>query len=472
MPLDRPRILLIEDALPLARLYQEYLRAESYDVVHVDCGEAALAEIRRRVPEAMILDLKLPDMSGIDILRYLHDNKIQSSVVMITAHGTVDSAVDAMRYGAFDFIMKPFRGDRLVITLRNALERQRLTRIVETYRNELDRHEYCGFIGASLAMQAIYRIIDSAAPSRATVFITGESGTGKEVCAEAIHQQSPRGDQPFIALNCAAIPSELIESEIFGHVKGAFTGAVATRDGAAQRAHGGTLFLDEICELPYDLQSKLLRFVQTGSFSKVGSSALEKVDVRIVCATNRDPLREVEEGRFREDLYYRLHVIPIRLPPLRDRQEDVVTLARHFLRLFASEEGKSFQDFAPDALGAIAAYEWPGNVRQLQNVIRNIVVLQAGETVTLDMLPDTMRDPLASGRPVVSLHGQEGARVNGAKTAAAPPTIRPMAVMERELIEEAMRVTNGNIPQAAALLEISPSTIYRKLSRWQPQASD
>ena len=472
MPGDRPRVLLIEDALPLARLYQEYLAGEPIDLVHVANGAVALDEIRVRAPDAMILDLRLPDMNGIDILRHIHAQHMPTAVVVITAHGTIDTAVDAMRYGAFDFIVKPFRADRLVITLRNALERQRLARIVDTYRNELDRHEYCGFIGGSLAMQAIYRIIESSAPSRATIFITGESGTGKEVCAEAIHQQSPRRQQPFIALNCAAIPSELLESEIFGHVKGAYTGAVATRDGAAARAAGGTLFLDEICELPYDLQSKLLRFVQTGSFSKVGSSTLEQVDVRFVCATNRNPLREVEEGRFREDLYYRLHVIPIHLPPLRDRQDDVQALARHFLQSFAAEEGKSFNDFAPNALSAIGAFDWPGNIRQLQNVIRNIVVLQTGNTVTWDMLPETVRQGHGNGSATESL---PATRLFAAVDRNAPVervNIRPMATMERELIEEALRVTEGNVPRAAALLEVSPSTIYRKLSRWQPVASD
>lgn len=402
----------------------------------------------------------------------MHARELQTAVIVITAHGTIDTAVDAMRYGAFDFIVKPFRADRLVITLRNALERQRLARIVDTYRNELDRHEYCGFIGGSLAMQAIYRIVESSAPSRATVFITGESGTGKEVCAEAIHQQSPRREQPFIALNCAAIPSELLESEIFGHVKGAYTGAVATRDGAAGRAAGGTLFLDEICELPYHLQSKLLRFVQTGGFSKVGSSTLEQVDARFVCATNRNPLREVEEGRFREDLYYRLHVIPIHLPPLRDRQDDILVLARHFLGAFAEEEGKSFADFEPGAACAIANFDWPGNIRQLQNVIRNIVVLGTGGMVTLEMLPETVRHAAGDGRGLARSPTNGLPPLVGHGAPAERATIRPMAVMEPELIEEALRITDGNVPRAAALLEVSPSTIYRKLLRWQPFASN
>src|SRR5690606_38452833 len=270
------------------------------------------------------------------------------------------------------------------------LERQRLSRIVETYRSEIDRRSYAGFVGSSLSMQAVYRTIDAAATSKATIFITGESGTGKEVCAEAIHQKSPRRDGPFVAINCAAIPKELMESEIFGHVKGAFTGAIGDREGAAARADGGTLFLDEVCEMPLDLQVKLLRFVQLGSFMKVGGTETRQVDVRFICATNRDPLQEVAAGNFREDLYYRLHVIPLHMPPLRERERDVLDLAHHFLASFAAEEHKAFRRFAPEAEALLLSYDWPGNVRQLQNVLRNIVVLNEGETVEKAMLRDTL----------------------------------------------------------------------------------
>jgi len=236
-------------------------------------------------------------------------------------------------------------------------------------------------------MQAVYRIIDSAATSNATIFVTGESGTGKEVCANAIHQRSPRKTKPFIALNCGAIPKDLMESEIFGHVKGAFTGAVTNRDGAATQANKGTLFLDEICEMDLDLQTKLLRFIQTGSFQTVGGSQLETVDVRFICATNRDPWQEVQEGRFREDLYYRLHVIPIHLPPLRDRETDVKLLIDRLLLEYSKEENKEFEKFSSSAIRIMMDYSWPGNVRELQNIIRNIVVLNTGSEVTPDMIP-------------------------------------------------------------------------------------
>jgi DNA-binding NtrC family response regulator len=313
-----------------------------------------------------------------------------------------------------------------------------------------------------MPMQAVYRIIESAAPSKATVFITGESGTGKEVCAEAIHQCSPRSEQPFIALNCAAIPHDLMESEIFGHVKGSFTGAQGDRKGAASLADGGTLFLDEICEMDLDLQSKLLRFIQTGTLQRVGSGKLETVDVRFVCATNRDPLVEVKAGRFREDLYYRLHVIPLSLPPLRERGEDILLLARNLLQNYAREENKRFKDFDAEAVRVLLDYPWPGNVRELQNVVRNIVVLNDRELVSPDILPPPLsgrRGMTAAMAPVSSASGSAEPLLN--------TPIRPLWLVEKETIEQAIASCDGNIPKAAALLEISPSTIYRKKQSWE-----
>jgi two-component system repressor protein LuxO len=298
----------------------------------------------------------------------------------------------------------------------------------------------------------VYRVIEAAAPSRATVFVTGESGTGKELAAHAVHRLSPRAAGPFVPINCAAIPRELIESEIFGHVRGAFTGAVADRQGAAQAADGGTLFLDEICEMDLALQGKLLRFVQTGQFQPVGSTRLVSVDVRFICATNRDPMAEVKAGRFREDLYYRLHVVPLRLPPLRERGEDVILLAEAFLARAAKEEGRRFVRLAPDAKAALLAHSWPGNVRELENAIRSAVVLADGEELTAEMLPAAVR---AGPRPARQVE-------------SAPPTepIRPLAEVEREAIERALRATGGNVPRAAAALGISPSTLYRKRASW------
>jgi two-component system repressor protein LuxO len=466
---ERQRLLLIEDTTSLARVYTEYLRKEPYDVTHVETGTDALAVLDRQLPDAVLLDLALPDMNGLEILKQIQSRQLPVSVVVITAHGSISNAVEAMRSGAYDFLVKPFNADRLLITLRNVLERQRLTRMVETLKDDFGRPAYLGFIGSSLSMQAVYRTIDSAAASKATIFITGESGTGKEVCAQAIHQRSPRRERPFVAINCAAIPRDLMESEIFGHVKGAFTGAIAEREGAAARADNGTLFLDEICEMDLDLQSKLLRFVQTGSFVKVGGGITQKVDVRFVCASNKDPLREVEAGRFREDLYYRLHVIPIHLPPLRERDDDMIAIARHFLGAFAREEGKHFQGFAPEVEAVLLAYAWPGNVRQLQNVLRNIVVLNDGETVTLDMLPPPLNqiEPAARGRDAAEA---PGGRATGTQAGAAGDgAIRPLWEIEKDAIEDAIRRCDGNIPKAATHLGISASTIYRKRMAWEAE---
>jgi two-component system, repressor protein LuxO len=457
----KPRVLIIEDSPALAEVYRSYLRGEPYEVKHVGDGSSGMAELERDPPEALLLDLKLPDMDGMDILKHIHDRQIPTSVVIITGHASVDVAIDAMRYGAFDFIEKPFSAKRVKVTLRNAVDRQNLNTLVERIRDDFQRDHYHGFIGSSLALQAVYRIIDSAAPSKATVFITGESGTGKEVCAEAVHRQSTRRDKPFIPLNCGAIPRDLMESEIFGHVRGAFTGATRDRVGAAELADGGTLFLDEIGEMDLDLQTKLLRFVQTGALQRVGATQLVKVDVRFVCATNRDPYKDVEQGRFREDLFYRLHVIPIHLPPLRERVDDILLLASHFLRKFAAEEQKAFRELSPEVEAVLLDYEWPGNIRQLQNVLRNVVVLYDAEQVTMQMLPPPL-NRLTKGRE---------APVPASKVARAIETpvqgIRPLHIVEKEAIERAIAFCEGNIPRAAALLEVSPSTIYRKRQAWQ-----
>jgi two-component system repressor protein LuxO len=457
------RVLIVEDSPALAEVYAGYLRDEPYLLTCVGDGAGAMAYLERRPPEAILLDLKLPDMDGMEILKHVHREKMPTSVVIVTGHGSVDAAVAAMRYGAFDFVEKPFDAKRLRVTLRNALDHQNLAALVDSIKEDFHRERFHGFIGGSLKMQTVYRIIDSAAPSKATVFITGESGTGKEVCAEAIHHQSPRRGGPFVALNCGAIPRDLMESEIFGHVKGAFTGAVKERVGAAGRADKGTLFLDEIGEMDLDLQTKLLRFVQTGTYQKVGGTRLENVDVRFICATNRDPLKEVAAGRFREDLYYRLHVIPIHMPALRERKEDVLLLARHFLSRFAEEEGKAFRGMAPAAEEIFLSYGWPGNVRELQNVIRNVVVLHNGEQITVETLPP----PLNAGVPVA----KAGPFVLGGGDAdVAPPrdaaSLKPLWLVEKEAIERAIDHCGGNIPRAAALLEVSPSTIYRKRQTW------
>ena len=451
----RLNVLLVEDTASLAALYQAYLQDEPLSLTVVNNGLAAIEHIRQHAPDILLLDLILPDMPGMDILQWLHREKLNITTIVITAHGSVDVAVDAMRLGAHDFINKPIEIERLKVTLHNTMKFRQLNQLLDSYRHDIEGAPFQGFIGASLPMQKVYRLIESAAPSSATVFITGESGTGKEVCAEALHQRSGRPDGPFIALNCAAIPKDLMESELFGHIKGAFTGALQDRDGAVIRANGGTLFMDEICEMDLELQSKLLRFLQSGQIQPVGSSQQIQVDVRIICATNRDPLVEVEQGRFREDLYYRLHVIPINLPPLRERGADVISIATALVRQASREEGKSFVGLSEATKDRLQAYHWPGNVRQLQNVIRNAVVLHQGEWIELDMLPAPLDRPMAQSQAGEWL-AQD----------SLPAPIVPLAVLERKAIERAISHCQGNVSRAAALLEVSPSTIYRKLQSW------
>lgn len=494
------RLLIIEDSPSMLHMYQGFLQREPFEILTADTGEKGLRILRDSRPELLLLDLKLPDMDGQEILQILADEQLGTGTIVMTAHGSINVAVDAMRLGAQDFLVKPFAQERLVQTLSNARELRQLKSKVAAYE-QLDRPSYDEMIGSSLAMQAVYRTIDAAAPTDATVFITGETGTGKELVAQAVHRASSRSEGNIIVLNCAAIPKDLIESELFGHVKGAFTGATSDRDGAAHLAHNGTLFLDEIGEMDFGLQSKLLRFLQSGSFQRVGSSKMEGSNARIICATNRDAWADVQEGRFREDLYYRLNVIPVMLPALRERGGDVIEIARTFLRRFAQRDGKQFEDFDEQVQSLLMNYNWPGNIRHLQNVVRNIVVLHDGILVTPAMVPPLEQvspspvhgGGLAPGAGSVAAAGQPpeglgfGSNVGGMKPAnikASPAfgsdlsgaagmgnaaglessaeALRPMWQVEQEMIDKALELTGGNVNKAASLLEISPSSVYRK----------
>ncbi len=384
-------ILLVEDTPALARTYVAFLKDEPYDVTHVDSGEAALTSAAAAAPDVIMMDLRLPGISGIETLHKLREQGCEAPAITLTAHGSVTVAVEAMQAGAIDFLLKPFNAERLKVTLANALKNGQLTAQIKAYEKAQPKGEFQGIIGQSLPMQAVYRSIESAAASKATVFISGESGVGKELCAEATHNLSARRKRAFIPVNCAAIPRDLMESEIFGHVKGAFTGAIADRDGAAAAADGGTLFLDEICEMDPYLQAKLLRFLQSGTFTRLGTERPQKVDVRIVCATNRDPWAEVEAGRFREDLLYRLYVLPVEVPPLRERGQDVIRIAEALLTGQAAKEGKSAREFSDDARALLQSYPWPGNIRELQNAVRQSVVMHEAAVITAAMLPARIR---------------------------------------------------------------------------------
>ena len=480
----RGRVLLVEDTPTQAEVAKALLADMGHEVRHAETGAAGLSMALDWLPDAILVDLQLPDFSGFELMRKLKAEGVEAACIVITANASVNTAVEAMREGAMDFIVKPYGKARLKVTLDNALEKRALKAELTAVRQQLNRGRFFGFVGASAVLQAVYRTIESVAPSRANVFVTGESGTGKELVADAIHKASPRAKNPFVALNCAAIPRDLLESEIFGHVKGAFTGATDNRAGAAKQAEGGTLFLDEIGEMPLEMQVKLLRFLQTGSFQPVGAARPEKADVRIVSATNRDPLAEVEAGRFREDLYYRLYVVPIELPPLRERGDDVLLIARHFLAQFGKEERRRFRGFTREAEAAIMAYPWPGNVRQLQNAIRNVVVLHDAEMVEAAMLPpmllragrvvgsapapaalvETAAMPVPAGRPEPLVLA---APPPPPPLAPPPPPVEPLAVMEKRLILTALEQTGHDVPRAAALLEVNPSTIYRKLAAWR-----
>jgi DNA-binding NtrC family response regulator len=454
---DEPEILVVEDDPALARLYLDFVELTGGHGRQAGTLAAARRLIAEAPPAIVLLDLGLPDGNGHALLTEIRAAGRECQVIVMTASGSINTAVESMRLGAYDFLVKPFNPERLKVTLRNALDMRTLKRVNRQLAEEApDRFQ--GFIGASPAMQAVYRLIRNAAPSRAPVFITGESGTGKELTAEAIHRLSPRAGHAFVALNCAAMPRDLVESELFGHVRGAFTGASGAREGIAARADGGTLFLDEIGEMDLGLQAKLLRFAQSGEFTPVGSDQPRRVDVRLVCATNREPLAAIRAGTFREDLYWRLAVVPIELPPLRDRGADVILLARHGLNRFGEEEGKRFDGFDAAAEAALMARTWPGNVRQLLNLVRNIAVMNPSGRVTLEMLPPSAEE---AARPVVT-----SPSVPVSASTGAPLGIEPLWRVERAAIEAALAVCGGNVNRAAAFLEVDASTIYRRRKEW------
>lgn len=455
-------LLLIEDMPSLQMVYQAILKKYGHEVVGVTTAKEGLDAFRSDQPHTVLMDLMLPDGDGLEVMTEMLSDRPQTRVIVITANGSINKAVQAMRLGAFEFLVKPFTEERLINAVENA---------ISTAKNmpaslpipPKESGEFQGFIGSSTIMEDVYRKIQSISSSMATVFISGESGTGKEVCAQAVHELSLRSRGPFVPLNCGAIPADLLESEVFGHLKGSFTGAIHDKIGAAGAADGGTLFLDEICEMDLNLQTKLLRFLQTSTIQPVGSTKPRKVNVRIICATNRDPYDEVRKGRFREDLFYRLHVVPIHLPPLADRGGDAVEIAEKMIKKFAEEEGKQFQRLEPEVKSLFGNLPWPGNVRQLLNVLRNVVVLNDSESVSVAMLP------------LEILHLNEEAAFDPpprlAQNLGDPGNLetligRSLSEIERIVIEETLEREGGAVSRAARILEISPSTLYRKLEKW------
>ncbi|ALQ07893.1 MULTISPECIES: sigma-54-dependent transcriptional regulator [Pseudoalteromonas] len=461
-----PTVLIVEDTQSLAMMYQSYLLPTGVNTLVASDGATAIAIINKVQPDLIVLDVMLPDMNGLDILATF-DPENCPQVVVLTGHATKEIAIQSIKLGACDFLEKPIEADRFRITVNNALKIKNLKQTVSQYKNKYENGKYFDLIGSSKQMQSVYQIISSASASKATAFITGESGTGKELCARAVHQASNRADKPFVALNCAAIPKDLIESEIFGHLKGAFTGAIANRVGAAGQADGGTLFLDELCEMDINLQSKLLRFIQTGSYQQVGSEKVVKVDVRFVCATNRDPLVEVESGRFREDLYYRLHVIPIELPPLRERGQDIIEIAEALFVKIAKDEGHPYKGMAGGVKQLLMQYSWPGNVRQLENVIRNVLVLHPEAFIDIDMLPALPENSKKAIEPAPMSLQTKPANILIDDLPNTQNDVKALWLAEKEYIERVIKICSSNIPKAASLLDVSPSTLYRKIKSWE-----
>ncbi|HET6921919.1 MAG TPA: sigma-54 dependent transcriptional regulator [Anaeromyxobacteraceae bacterium] len=450
-----PLILIVDDERSNLESLEKIFRREGFRVATAASGEEALEQLRRERVGALVTDLMMPGMSGEELLRAARAVSPETEVVLVTAYGTVETAVAAMKEGAYDFITKPVKRHAIVKSVRQALEKARLLAENRELRARLaslsGREAEGGLLGSAPAFRAALDTLRRAAPTQATVLITGESGTGKELAARLTHDLSPRARGPFVPLSCAAIPETILESELFGYERGAFTGAVGRKEGRFERAHGGTLFLDEVGEMSPSVQVKLLRVLQDGVVERLGGTQPIQVEARLVAATNKDLEAEVRAGRFREDLFYRLNVVQVRLPPLRERREDVPLLAAAFLRRFAERNGKKLRGFTTAALAAVESYDWPGNVRELMHAVERGVVLTRRELVDVEDLPEAVR-AARRGPP------------------AAAPVLSvavgtPLEEIERTVIRETLRHTRGDKSLAAKLLGVAARTIYRKLDR-------
>jgi two-component system response regulator AtoC len=451
------RVLVVDDEANMVHFLTRLLAHEGYAIDGVGSGADALARLEDGDYDLVLCDLRLPGMDGIEVVKAVREIRPEAAVVVITAYGTIPSAIEAMRAGAYDYLTKPFRAHEILAVVDKALERIRLTREVTRLRRMVEeRFGFGGLVGKSPALQEVYTQIEKVAPARGTVLIQGESGTGKELVAKAIHHASPRRGGPFVVIDCGAIPEPLQESELFGHARGAFTGAIATKKGLLEEAHGGTLFLDEVGELPPGLQAKLLRVLQDGEIRRVGDTRVIQVDARVIAATNRDLWEEVSQGAFREDLYYRLAVFPIRLPPLRERREDLPLLIEHCLDRAAKPTGREPKRLSPGALRAVMGYGWPGNVRELEHVLERAALLGEGELITERDLPPHLLAPateLAVALPEDAL-------------ALPETTARIVRDAERELIRRALARAAGSRTEAARLLGISRRALLYKLKAY------
>lgn len=468
-----PRILFVDDEPSVLRSLERIARKVDAQIITADSAKLALEIINQCPVDVIVTDMKMPEMDGNELLEEVAKITPETVRIVLTGFADMDMVLSAINTGhIWGYLQKPWDNYELIVKLKQALqlqqvlaERTLMRRTIDQYR-QYRKECFEGFIGDSVAMQFVYSAIEQCAPSNASVFITGPSGSGKEVAAHAVHRLSKRAEKPFIALNCAAIPSELMESEIFGHVKGAFSGAVSNRDGAASLANGGTLFLDEIGEMDINLQAKLLRFIQDGKFQKVGSGKEEQANIRFVCATNRDPHLAIADKKLREDLFYRLNVISLFLPPLKDRERDSLKLAQHFLSYYGDIEEKDFAGFSSDAQSLILNYTWPGNVRQLQNVIHSAVVMSSGPLISEQVLTSQL-GRLAEPEPQAFVNHQTQEMSQEQHALLEPNEILSLAEIERRAITQTIDMCEGNIVKAASELEVSPSTLYRKIQQWQ-----
>jgi len=448
---DLDRVLVAEDDAAQRLGLQQLLKSWGYTVEVAQAGQDALDKVPAFRPTIVLSDLVMPRLGGLELLTALKQEDADVTVVLLTAQATVETAVTAIKQGAYDYLSKPVDPQRLKILLDQIAERHDRQRETRALRRQLQEHGTFGrMIGGSFEMRKIYQLVEQAAPTNASVLVSGESGTGKELVAQTLHQLSPRAPQPFVPLNCAAIPDTLLESELFGHEKGAFTGAIARRQGAFELAHRGTLFLDEIAEMTPATQAKLLRVLQERTFRALGAQREQSVDIRVVAATNVDPQEAVRQGKLREDLYYRLNVFAMRLPPLRDRKEDIPLLVQAFLKEFNHRNSRSIAGLSDAAMQILERYSWPGNVRELRNVIERATIVAKGDTIEPGDLPVLN----ATATAVASVPGGE---------ALTPGTTVDEA--ERRLIELTLQHTGGNKTRAAEMLGISLKTLHNKLNR-------
>ena len=462
-------VLIVDDEVNIRRVLAAMLKREGYEVTTAADGEQALGVLHKTPVHVVVTDLVMPRIGGMELLRQVSSDFPDVPVIVITAHGSVDSAVAALKAGAFDYITKPFEQDDLKKVIAKAARAHDLER--QNVHASFAEGERPPLVGESAAMKAIYDMIAKVADSPSTALITGESGTGKELIAKALHRGSSRRDKPLIKVNCAAIPKDLVESELFGYERGAFTGAVASKPGRFELADGGTLFLDEIGEIPVEIQVKLLRALQESEFERVGGIKTLQVDVRLIAATNRDLKALIGEGRFREDLYYRLNVVPIALPPLRERREDIPLLAAHFVEKYIARLGKRVERVEEEAIQLLMAYNWPGNIRELENLMERSVLFADGPVILATSLPDSLRERGPGSAPIAAV-GPLGAIASPSGASMKEIVRQAQAELERELIARALEETGGNVTRAAKRLQISRKSLQVKMKELGLRGTD